>query len=96
MVRIAIAFLLYFAGGAVAVAGPLHHAARNGDLERVRALIDAGADLDAQGDNGETALNTAILEGHVSVSSSSMLRSTICGKGRPRKTSPAPKVASGS
>ncbi len=67
MVRIAIAFFLYFASSAVAVAGPLHHAARDGDLERVRALIDAGADLDAQGDNGETALNTAILEGHVSV-----------------------------
>ncbi len=67
MVRIALALVLYFAGGAVAVAGPLDDAARDGDLERVRALIDAGADLDAQGDNGETALNTAILEGHVSV-----------------------------
>ena len=69
MIRIATALFLFLAGSAVAFAGPLHEATRDGDLEQVRALIDAGADLDAQGDNGETPLNTAILEGHVLVAS---------------------------
>ena len=50
-----------------AKAESLHDASRDGDIERVRALIDAGSDLDEQGDNGQTALNTAILEGHASV-----------------------------
>ena len=67
MVRIAIALFLFLVSSTVAFAGPLHEAARDGDLEQVRALIDAGADLDAQGDNGETPLNTAILKGHVLV-----------------------------
>ena len=67
MVRIAIALFLILVSSTVAFAEPLHKATREGDLEQVRALIDAGADLDAQGDNGETPLNTAILEGHVLV-----------------------------
>ncbi len=67
MVRIAISLFLFLVGSTVASAASLHVAARDGDLEQVRALIDAGSDLNAQGDNGETALNTAILEGHVSV-----------------------------
>ncbi len=67
MIRFALAFFLFLVSSTFAFAEPLHEATRDGDLERVRALIDAGADLDAQGDNGETALNTAILEGHVSV-----------------------------
>ena len=69
MVRIAISLFLFLVSSTVASAGLLHVAARDGDLEQVRALIDAGADLDAQGDNGETPLNTAILEGHVLVAS---------------------------
>ncbi len=69
MIRIATALFLYFVSSTVAFAGPLHEATREGDLEQVRTLIDAGADLDAQGDNGETPLNTAILEGHVLVAS---------------------------
>ncbi len=69
MIRIAISLFLFIGSGTLAFAGPLHEATRDGDLEQVRALIDAGADLDAQGDNGETPLNTAILEGHVLVAS---------------------------
>ena len=69
MIKISIAFILFLAGSTVAFAGPLHEATRDGDLAQVRALIDAGADLDAQGDNGETPLITAITGGHVLVTS---------------------------
>jgi ankyrin repeat protein len=53
---------VFFAGGAIA--GPLHDAARTGDLEKVRALIDEGAAIDAQSDTGETSLILAILAGN--------------------------------
>ena len=69
MIRIAISLFLFIGSGTLAFAGPLHEATRDGDLAQVRALIDAGADLDAQGDNGETPLITAIIEGHVLVAS---------------------------
>ncbi len=69
MIRIATALFLFLASSTVAFAGPLHEATRDGDREQVRALIDAGADLDAQGDNGETPLITAIIGGHVLVAS---------------------------
>ncbi len=69
MIRIAIALFLFLVSSTVAFAEPLHEATRDGDLEQVRALIDAGADLDAQRDNGETPLITAIIGGHVLVAS---------------------------
>jgi ankyrin repeat protein len=69
MIRIATALILFLSSSTVAFAGPLHEATRNGNREQVRSLIDAGADLDAQGDNGETPLITAIIEGHVLVAS---------------------------
>jgi ankyrin repeat protein len=40
----------------------LHHAAVSGDLEKVRALIASGADINAQDDNGFTALHFAAQE----------------------------------
>ncbi len=52
MIRIAIALFTFLVSSSVAFAGLLHEATRDGDLEQVRALIAAGADLDAQGDNG--------------------------------------------
>jgi ankyrin repeat protein len=69
MVRIAISLFLFLVTDTVALAGPLHQAARDGDVEQVGTLIDSGTDLNAQGDNGETPLILAILEGHASVAS---------------------------
>ncbi len=47
---------------------PLMHAARSGRVEAVRALAQAGADLDAQeGWNGQSALMWSAAEGHVPV-----------------------------
>ncbi len=69
MVRSAIALFLISVGSTVAFAGPLHEATRDGDLEQARALVEAGADLDTQGDNGETPLTLAVLGGYVSVAS---------------------------
>jgi ankyrin repeat protein len=64
MIKFSIAFILFLASSTVAFAGSLHEATRDGDREQIRALIDAGADLDVQGDNGETPLIAAIIEGH--------------------------------
>ena len=59
-----IVFVLTALGlAAPAFAGPLHDAARNGDLEKARALIDDGAVIEAQSDRGETPLILAILAG---------------------------------
>jgi ankyrin repeat protein len=45
----------------------LHFAARQGQLEAVRKLIDAGADLDAVDEEGTNALVLATLNGHLDV-----------------------------
>jgi ankyrin repeat protein len=65
MIQIAVILFVFFAGNAFA--GPLHDAARAGDLEKVRALIDQGATIDAQSERGETPLILAILAGHIDV-----------------------------
>jgi ankyrin repeat protein len=63
MIQIAVALLVFFAGSPFAFAGPLHDAARAGDLEKVQVLIDEGAAIDAQSDRGETPLILATLAG---------------------------------
>ena len=67
MIRIAVALFVFFACSPFAFAGPLHDAARDGDLEKARALIDEGAAIDAQSERGETPLILAILAGNDAV-----------------------------
>lgn len=43
---------------------PLHKAARNGDNERVKALLAEGADVNAKSKDGEIALHLAAYSGH--------------------------------
>jgi len=45
----------------------LHDAADNGDVEKVRALLDAGANVNARNNYGETALMRTALNGHAEV-----------------------------
>jgi ankyrin repeat protein len=67
MIGFIAALALIFGGNTLVVAGPLHDAAREGNLEQVRGLIGQGADMDARAKNGETPLVLAILEGHPDV-----------------------------
>jgi ankyrin repeat protein len=61
MTPIAIALILLSASSMAASAGPLHDAARAGDVAQVGALIGEGAAIDAQSARGETPLSLAIL-----------------------------------
>jgi ankyrin repeat protein len=67
MIQVATALILLLTGSAFAFAGSLHDAARDGDLEAARTLIDEGAAIDAQSDRGETPLILAILAGNDAV-----------------------------
>jgi len=49
------------------LAGPLHDASRRGDLAATEALLGEGAEIDVRGENGETPLIVAILEGQPDV-----------------------------
>ena len=46
---------------------PLHYACRNGNVEVAMALVDRGADVDAEDDNQRTPLHYACIEGHMEV-----------------------------
>lgn len=67
MIRMVAASVLIVSGAFQAYAGPLHDAARDGNVETVRELAGQGTALDARGENGETPLILAILEGHADV-----------------------------
>jgi ankyrin repeat protein len=54
-------------GISVASAGPLHDAARDGDVERVKQLLNQGADLSEPDNTGEPPLLVASLAGHADV-----------------------------
>ena len=64
MSKVAAASILIFAGTMSAFAGPLHDAARDGDLADAKAQIAVGAEMNSLGDSGETPLILAILNGH--------------------------------
>ncbi|MFO7957437.1 MAG: ankyrin repeat domain-containing protein, partial [Candidatus Brocadiia bacterium] len=55
------------AGGTGRAGRELREAARDGDLERVRALLQEGAEPNARGHAGGTALHNAARAGHAGV-----------------------------
>ena len=63
-VAFAAAFLL--CAGAAA-AGPLHDAARSGDIDQLRQLLDAGGNLEDRDGTKETPLISAALAGHADI-----------------------------
>jgi len=63
MVRIVVLMLSLGGALAMASAGELHEAAHQGDLERMEALLAAGADIDARDDLGLTPLFVALDRG---------------------------------
>jgi len=67
MLHIFSVLIVMFAGSMAALAGPLHDAARSGDLGQAGALLADGAAIDAQNERGETALTLAILAGNDAV-----------------------------
>ena len=67
MSRIAVWLALISGLTSSAAAGPLHDAAREGDLAAVEAALAQGAEIDPPGDDGETPLILAILAGHDAV-----------------------------
>ena len=55
-----------FIGYAVS-GGPLHEAAKTGNLDEVTGLIEKGATVDVKDENGNTALYIAVGQGHKEV-----------------------------
>ena len=47
---------------------PWHEAVRSGDVDRVRAVLNAGADIDALDEHGQTALMNAVHWGNLNIS----------------------------
>jgi len=48
-------------------AGPIHDAAKQGNVEEIKVLLDNGADVNAEAITGSTPLHLAAEEGHESV-----------------------------
>jgi len=44
---------------------PIHVTAMRGDVDELRALIEAGADVNAAGELGHTPLHQAVAQGHI-------------------------------
>jgi ankyrin repeat protein len=59
--------VLFALGASLAWAGPLHDAARDGDVERTKQLLDQGAVLTEPDAAGEPALLIASLAGHTDI-----------------------------
>lgn len=58
---------LFLLAASQALAGPIHDAARSGDIERVEQLLDQGVDLEDRNETHETPLISAALAGHLAV-----------------------------
>mgnify|MGYP001952137090 FL=1 len=43
---------------------PVHIAASRGDINEIRLILDAGADINCKGEHGYTALHNAVAQGH--------------------------------
>ena len=67
MTRVAALAILAGVISTSTLAGPVHDAASRGDLAAIEALLVEGAEIDARGEDGETPLIRAILEGHADV-----------------------------
>src|SRR5262245_17672659 len=63
MRELIVAVLIHLGALTIAQAGPLHEAAKNGDLAAITAALDAGADIDEQ-HKGATPLFLAVRSGH--------------------------------
>jgi ankyrin repeat protein len=50
-----------------ALAGPIHIAAKSGELARIQKELDKGTDVNAKNNNGDTPLLRALLFGHEEV-----------------------------
>jgi uncharacterized protein len=62
-----VSLICFGLGLSAASAGPLHDAAREGNVEHVKQLADQGTDLSAPDDTGEPALLIASLSGKADV-----------------------------
>jgi uncharacterized protein len=54
-------------GPALAVAGPLHDAAKTGDIDAVKRLLAQGIDVNGRDENQATALHWAAYSGHADI-----------------------------
>lgn len=60
-------FTIWSKSTLTATAGPLHDAAKEGDLKRIQTLIEKGTNINAKDENDLTALHYAAIEGHRSI-----------------------------
>ena len=69
MIQIAVALIVFLCRQSVRVRRTAARRRARGDLEKVRALIDEGAEIDAQSERGETPLILATWRGKRRLSS---------------------------
>ena len=62
-----LAAVMLLTGASAAIAAPLHNAARDGDLEQVKALLAEGADVHATELNLGTPLHMAAFKGFIEI-----------------------------